>query len=716
MRAYHPPLLGACIAAAALTLSTHAAGVETETPPPRPPQGMIDEIVVTASKREEQIGDLSSAVTALSGATLEQRALTSTQDIALSVPNMVYGENLGSAYLTIRGIGLNINTGVAEQGVATHIDGVYIAPAVSANLVNFDVERVEVLRGPQGTLYGRNATGGAVNYVGRKPTQDAQAGYTFGLGRDDRFLTSGYVSGPVTDQLSGRVALRKERMDGHGYNLTTGDDYGGADKLSGKAMLRYAALDDLQFDLGFYYTNETIDGPVAENITPFREGSPLASMGAQFTLEPHDSFNDFASFQRNLMAIYTGRVTWDTEHFTLTSITGHVNASRQQRNDLDSSDLPVLVSGALPVDSKSYSQEINLSGQTSRLKWIGGLYTFREEMTASNQVLTGAGAEAAFIERRVDTTSYSAFVDLTWSLTERLRTITGARYNHDEKKARCFRRQGGNVLTGEPRESWSRLLPRVGLEFDAGDDTLTYVQFQEGFKSGGLNLGASGCGMFEPERIYATEIGVKTRLFDNRLSLHGAAFHYDYRDLQQTIVNVDSASLSTDIRNAAKVDVIGIELEASAWLAHNLRADLAVGWLDAQYDEYRLIDQINPGLGEQDLAGNEVVMAPEFTAMLGIEVDFPLIGRQATLRGEVFHSSSYQVRAFNYRDEIQSSYEIVNAYLTVELAPRYTLRGFVRNLTDTAHVLSVYEVGLSNSLNGFYNRPRTWGIELSAAF
>lgn len=699
-------------------------------------QVAVGEIIVTAQKRSESVQKVAASITALGGESLVERGLSNNEQLASQVPSLQFAEHATSTLFAIRGISLDITTGAGEPSVATHIDGVY-QPRVTAPAIDMtDLDRVEVLRGPQGTLYGRNSTGGAINFVSAAPTADLTAGATIGIGSFDQRMVRGYLSGPIVgDVVRARLAASYDRNDGPTVNLFDGQRLEGRERYYLHGSLAISPDGPLSAELGAYYINEKLSGPVQYNLEqgPFF-GLLFPGQDARTTTEPYRVFNDLTPRTERDLLLFTGRLAWKvSDDITVRSITGYAEHKYRSRFDGDGTALPYIavgtdLTGPRRGDSKSFSQELNIGGTVSALDFVAGLFYFDEKFDPyvvfefPLGIPSAAPPTTAFLaSARERTHSYAGFVDLTYRLTDRFRLVGGLRVGEDRKR---YRQTFGFSLPGFPlgtgpgiacqnenyRAKWSSFTPKAGVQFDATDRIMLYAQYQRGFKSGAFNLTACG-NEVDPEKITSYEVGIKSRLIGNTLTLNISGFHYDYKDLQVLrFVNVGGVDTSI-LDNAATAKVDGIEIEALARPTRNFDVSIAFSYLDARYDRYL------PGNGA-DYSGNQLNRAPRYSIKSAVEQRIPLSGalEEFRLRGELNLTSRVFYTPDNGRQFSQPSTVIANVSATIAAANDIELRAFGRNLFDQAVRVNAFPSATQNAIQGFYGLPRTWGVELSKRF
>lgn len=682
------------------------------------------EIVVTALKRSQSLQRVPAAVSVLSSESIEDRQLTSISDIATSIPNLVYSQQYGVALVAIRGVAPDGNFTSLDPSVALHVDGVYQPRPGSMNAALTDLDSIEVLRGPQGTLYGRNATGGVVNFRLKAPSDTFEGSISGLYGDYNRIRAKGFVSGPILPGISVRVSGLFERRDGYGLNLTTGNRYDDENNQGGRIALRLEPVSNLTIDLSGYYFYQDIVGPQIEAFSGYDPNGRLSAvLPLPFTLQPHYVYEWMDPSTTNRSRGATATVKWNVgEAVSLSSITGWVKTDA--RNEFDTVPAAINYSRQLVTNRSSYiSQEFNLSANVGELgNLVAGLYYGREDNKAYLQLDLPLGAVAnvtaplslPFRLNQVSTTK-AVFGDATINLTDRIRLLGGLRYNSDEKEA--F--QIGPCAGLTSRLSYESLTGKAGAQADLSRLVMAYATFQTGFKAGGFNQAVCGDD-FNPEKIKSYELGFRARTSDGALTLNATAFRSDYTDLQVSTIIPIAGIPSARIENAASAKIQGVEIESYLRPSSNVRFNISATYLDAHYEDYVPVNTnaLNPANRVAvDLRGYQITKAPKVTVSVGGEFDIPVGGITATPRGEVFFSSKVHYTPFHDRELTQGAYALANFYLTLKMpGDRYRFSAYAKNLTNTAYIVGGNVSGNVGNLRGFYNEPRTYGGELTFNF
>lgn len=693
------------------------------------PTASSEEIVVTAMKRSENLQDIPAAVSAISGEALQARGLVDVQTLTQAVPSVNFGQHAGTTLISIRGVGSTVDSGVTEPTVATYIDGVFMPRATMGFLRAVDLDRVEVLRGPQGTLYGRNATGGAINFISAAPTRTLSAGVNLSAGSRQMFGASGFVSGPLSETVLVRLSGGHEEDGGFVKLLPNKGRIGNTNVDYVRGAIRFEPSSTFSLDLSARY--EQLDGANAfqQLLTPSALPVPQSTI-------PNEIYGDAPYATHVKTFVVAGTMNWAiSDTVSLKSVTSYVDHKSSVDFDADATDVPGLYVTDFSRPSKSFGQELNLVGDSGPLKWILGAYYFDEK--AGNALPLGIGAAFApgfgvpadtYLTQGVKTKtkSFALFGDATYSLTDALRLNLGLRYNHEDKDFRqdlFLALPGGTVapiatavLTSTKTD---RVLPKVNVQFDLASNIDAYAQWSRGFKSGGQNLpggdgGNLGAGGFYlPETLDAYEVGLKTQTADRRFTANFAAFYYDYKNLQLTITVPPTTTL---VQNAP-AEVYGLESEFAFKVSDAFKIEASANLLHARFKNFLAFDDAQPALGTQNLKGRSLPHAPDFTGNIGAEYRLGL-GRgllsSVTFRGDLYYTSRVVLRYFGTDNEAQKAYALGNLSLTLAGADdKSKLRLFVNNVSDRKYRQNSTYLGAFGAYFGNYGPPRTWGAAFS---
>lgn len=743
--------------AGALVTPIAAAAAESASQP------VMEEVMVTATKRTSSLQDTGIAISVLDSDDLTFRDINSVEEMENSVPGMKVGTVLGTPLINIRGIGLNFLSGLGNPGVATHADGIYLTRTGSVNAAAVDVERVEVLRGPQGTLYGRNATGGSVNFISKRPAESFGAGFTAGGGDYGREIYEAYVEGPVVgDQLGARLFWRQDQFDGYGVNETSGKSIGDNAASMGHLALSYDVTDALDLSASYVWRHDEGSYPYSTAVTTVR--GLFYPAGLEFdpslqTFEPYNikAVTEPTSERKTEIASFTAN--WSGAEYNFKSITGYTTHERDEYGHAAEIEL-FLVDIFRHEDSEAWSQEFNLSNGSwlgGRLNWLVGAYYQLDKGRTPYGSYINLGNTAYFItgyqlvlppESITRDTSKAIFIDGYYSILDNLRLVFGIRESKERREftqtfqpyVADFNFVKNPLISGlltpliescdnlSSEKTFSSTDPKLGVEWEINDNTMVYAQYQTGFKAGGFDT-STGCEeTYEPEEIEAYEIGIKTTLLNGELTLNAAAFNYDYTDYQVEKVE----GFQSVIENAAEATSLGFEVETTyvpvAWLA----IDAQYSYLDATYDEYFAQDNflnstvIASDAPIEDLSGNTLSRSPKNSLNLGLTFSYYLgqtgwgealgLGN-ARFRIEGFYSDEVHFREFNRAEEIQDAYSTYSAFLSISSEnERATLSVFARNIGDERYAVGQVPFDSVQYRGLYYAPPRTLGATLAFKF
>lgn len=665
---------------------------------------VLEEVTVTARKRVESLQDVPVAVTSIGAEAADRQQFSSLRDINFSVPNLSVFNNqttVVSSAAFIRGVGQDDSTPVQEQGVATYLDDVYLPRAQGGLLDLLDFERIEVLRGPQGTLYGRNSSGGALKFVTRAPSLDetrlvAQA--TFG--RYDRRDFGLSASVPLVEGSVGFKAdfVSRDR-DGYIIQESTGNDVSRVDRQTGRVALRWDASDALRVDWSADATRDRSGLQGGTPIQPDPDGGLPKGFAPVFgslfvTGADVPDFNEFDGQGTALTVTYnfgaaelksvSSYRSWDTEFWS--DLGG-----RPENLDLFSD-----------MDGRTFTQEIQLSSQgQDRLSWVAGIFYMDESLDILNEFLF-------FHDYVQDTQSSAIYGEATYSLTDRLRITAGGRYSEDRKKIDMDAEGlGGAFAVQGLKVKFDEFTPKLAIDYSVSDDVLVYASVQDGYKAGAFQgfpqqLTDLTEEVLQPEIVTAYEIGAKTTWLDGALVLNTAAFFSDYKDKQLNIFNPDTLGF---VSRTAKAEIYGIELEWAWRATDNLTVTGFFATLEGELKDPDPNDPLVPP------DGTKVTFMPDISAKLGLEWVQPLVnGGEFFVGGNVSHTGEIDFAVFNDPVARLPSYELLDARLGYRTADRrFEISAGGRNLTDEDFV---YTASVVDGGTLWMGEPRTWAITL----
>ncbi|MFT5497647.1 MAG: iron complex outermembrane receptor protein [Kiritimatiellia bacterium] len=680
-------------------------------------------VIVTAEKREADMEKLPIAMSHLDFDRLSSGALHDLEALKFEVPGLQLGHGTADTKIAMRGIrnSSELVTLGADTAVAMHADGVYLARSHAARINLFDVERIEVLRGPQSTLYGRNAIGGAINVIPVRPTAERDAYLRLGYGSYDRILVEGAAGGTVAENLFGRISFQHDQQDGYGDNLFNGSNYEDENHTAFRGQLTLAPHDRAELRLSAHYftldqvqsvyTDGTVSGrPTTAELPPFN--------GSLATGKRNVNQNTRAFDEREF---YGAAATLELQYPThlLRSITAFEQMDVHNLTDTDDTEVNQLVFDDRQ-EAQQFSEELQLISQyEGRFNYILGLNLFHEEMDEL-AVLTFSPAPGVQVplssKADFETDALSFYMQLDHAINERLKLSVGGRYNYDEKQ---FKEKAAvpTPFTNDTDESWDAFPWKISLAYQADQATQVYVSTATGFKSGGFNLNQGpNTQPYDQEDLITYEAGVKSRLSE-KLQANLAFFTSVYEDIQ--LASIETASVV--INNGADADIHGIEAEFIAKASDALTLYVNGTWLDSAFQREVQVDSGNLGAGPQNLKGNQLPQTPEFSVNTGITYSQQLPDNNGLVRTRLDYSWRDEVffTQFNHPALADGATGHFNAFITY-MTPSHDwqLQLYGKNLTDEESVSNAIS---SSSLAGFPVRtfldpPRTVGVTATRFF
>ncbi len=726
--------------------------------------GRIEEITVTVEKRETSLQDTPAAVSAFQGDFLRDLQLREIQDVVLRAPSMAYSDAGGEGQVYIRGVGANLLGIGQDSSVAVHQDGVYLGRPHLTLSQFLDVERVEVLRGPQGTLYGRNATAGVINVISRKPTEEYEGYASAYYGNFDRIELETGVGGPISDRIGFRLAGRWSDDDGYTDDL----EPAGGDTIDDKGMWAARGIVDFRpsdvFSAEFIAeygeadrSNQSVRRRDRRHISQIGDGEPdtiggLPPACATCPALPNPDFdetrNELPTFQDWDILGLTLTLEWQlADNLSLTSITGYRDFEDDFSFNTDGVEAFV-TNTQYHREAEQITQELRLAGDGDRLKWLLGVFYMNEDKDEDLGLPAVKFGGSFNIFATNETDAWAVFGQATYQLTDRLSVTAGLRYNDEDKDDCSSSGFASGDFTGlrnpnafvepcsnpappaaprNPRnDSWDDWTPKLGVDFRVNEELLLYASITKGFKSGGTNSLAPGSAPFDQEEIWSYEIGARSDWLDGRLRVNGAAFYYDYTDLQ--VSTFDAITGTTRIENAASAEVFGAELEVSALLFDALTWNAGFAWLDTEYDDFvTTFGQIPNGGGPNvvDISGNELVNAPELKFVTDLRYDWQIGGNTLYLLGQLSWQDSVFHSQFNEVEVGQESFTLVDARVGYQFG-QWELAALVKNAFDEEYFQnSVRFTSLSNTTSdprqigaalGYPGEGRSYGVQLRYRF
>ncbi|PHR62236.1 MAG: hypothetical protein COA43_00935 [Robiginitomaculum sp.] len=692
----------------------------------------LDEIVVTATKRSVNIQSVPISVTAITSEQLDDFEISAIKDLAVLTPGLQMAQRSSTWTPYIRGIGTQETAAGTEAGVSTYIDGVYLSSPWGASLAFNNIERVEVLKGPQGTLFGRNATGGLVHIITRDPQQETLVKGKVGYGNYDTAIAQLYATTGLSENLSADIAINyRKQSKGFGTNVTTGERLDG-DKDFGIRSKFLFEKGDVRLTLAGDYSKH--DSAQGDN-RALRPGSitPIIPGVLEFGALP--GFQDVQLDTNPLSQTenFGGSLTFELarNNFDFKSI----SAYREARNDslFDNDGIPIpLVSVLANVDVDTFTQEVQLtSNSNERLHWIVGAFYMKDDNGYSEprglNIYGGAFAPAGIggqgLIHRVATNSISAYGELAYDLSDATTLTGGLRYTRDKKTLSgvtdiyaADESLIATIPTPEVSEVWSEPTWRLVLSHEIDDNRMVYASYNRGFRSGAYNTVSITGVPVDPEIADAFEVGFKSDLLDNRLRFNTAAYYTDYSGLQIAVTR----GINTLLLNAGSAKIYGLEVEGQFAATDDLTLVFGLNLMNTEYSEFAAqvgctdqVGGITIGI-VCDPQGNELQRAPATTFNLGFNyektVSFGTIGASAN-----YYFSDEFFWEFDNRVK-EDSYGVLNGRISWRNKnDSYGISAYARNLTDTEYAsFFVAQASLNDQFTAA--PPRTYGIELNFNF
>lgn len=699
----------------------------------------LEEIVVTAQKRSQSLMEISASVDAFSESDVESLGFTQASSLAQYSPGLYVKPTVGdqNPVFTIRGIGFNDFTSIQSPGAAVYVNSVVVPyhPMMSFQLL--DIAQVEVLKGPQGTLYGRNSTAGAITFVTRRPGEELNGYLSAEAGRYGLQKIEGAVGGPISDSVGARLAITSHQTDGYQTNRVNGDDeYGGKSRLFGRLTTEWTPNSNSLVTLELHGGKDQSDAVALEHLSSIDANTgaePCASVAAGIRAEgactsvlgyfdpDSDPFSGDYSVTNGGVDNTAFGGSLSIEHelnngIVINSITGYDKFDRRQLQDIDASPYRTL-DVSFDDTTTAFSQELRLSGQNGDMNWIAGVYYSSDEIAAAQMLDVADLIPNAniIITNNQDSSSFAAFTHIEYDLNESFQAIVGLRYTSEKKDWNG----GTDALPlgqnfGKASVDDNDVSGLLGIEYSPDEDTLLYATFSKGFRSGGFpggfNLSPNGLLPFDQEEVFAYEAGARATLLDGSMRLSGALFYYDWQDLQTQTAFVDEISgiASLALSNAGDAEIKGIELSLNWQITENTHLRSGGSYMTTE-----VVESADARLRNKELAN-----APELTFNMILSHVIPLENLDITLQADtsftderfftsnnvpVFHGDSYWLS--NARASIGPSDESWSAFV------------WIKNLSDeTYRVEGFNQFGFSGDSYHYYGEPRTFGAGMRLRF
>jgi iron complex outermembrane recepter protein len=714
-----------------------AVAVAQDAPSQEPEVTSVDDIIVSARRRDEALKDVPVAVTALGGARLEQTGGTDLTVLQQQTPNATVQVARGSNSTLIsfiRGVGQQDPLWGFEPGVGLYIDDVYVARPQGAVLDVFDVQRIEVLRGPQGSLYGRNTVGGAIKYVTSRLSPETEVSVKAAYGSFNQIDFLGRASVPLSDDFRVGAAVARYTRDGYGTNLNTGAEHYDKDVTAFRASAEWTPRDEVFVRLTYDRT--------ADDSAPRHGHRELAGVGVGAGVQPsvYDTFagvGDENSVETEGFALTVQAEVSD--NWTVKAIAAVREGRTDTVIDFDNTPAPTLDIPAYYEDEQT-TLEFQGLFDYDRIQGVVGLFYLDGRAEGAFDTIVGNLGIVIGTGGFVETTSLSAFFDVNFDITDRLHLSIGGRYTLDDKTGDVFRANylgatRSPLLGGAVRapllvrtdytnaKTFDQFTPKVALSYDFSDAITGYASFSQGFKSGGFDMRGDAVftpntvNGYDPETVDSYELGLKGRV--GILSFSSAVFYNEYQDQQVTTQVPAVGGIASFVDNVGQSTFYGAEFEGALSLTDSLTANFAVGYLNSEFDEflrYNLTTMVFEDISSQVVLQN----APEWTGYLGLTWNGMLAGGELVVTPQVSYRGDYSQFEFPNPILDQEAYALVDLS-AVWTSPddRFTVGIFGKNLTEEEYRVGGYNfpgATFNNSVIGYYGPPRTVTASIQVKF
>jgi iron complex outermembrane recepter protein len=705
-----------------------------------PPQA-IEEIVVTAQKRAQSQQDVPISVAAFTGNMVETAGAYNITGINGLAPNIILqtqGLVPNVPMFAIRGMNHSDPDPNSDPKISTVIDGVYVPYVAGALLDLFDLERVEILRGPQGTLFGKNNLAGTVNVTTARPTGELGGRARVTVGDNGLRHYRAQINSPsfADDTLAAKLAVSKRDYDGYSRNITTGNRLGGSDVRAARGTIMYTPQGNFDATLIVDHTKDETDGPSGHSLgVPAIDGSVYRSAL---------SFDPYTETKTTGITL---QANWALDYGDIALVGGHRGLEYWNRGDFDGLPNTPGLDVVRDFDGDYQSVELRFSSPLERrFDYVAGIYYIQNTWDQVNDVVVNPVVGTFGINEQ-DTTSYALFAQGNYHVSEALTLTLGGRYSRDEKEYSLFSQtlvNGAPIssFTASLDETWNNFSPRVAAEYRPVDNVMLYASVSSGYKGGGYNSRGTlpeNIGPYDEETVTAYEIGLKSDWLDGLLRVNGAVFLNKFEDLQSSVTRQGAVRTENITTNIAKAETSGIEMEMT-WLATaNLRLGLNLAYLHSEFTEFCddvdgpspapftsdcggpitpvLVDGATQYLVAEDQTHLDLANAPKVSGSLSLDYDLPVAAGTVEFHGDVRYTDEYNTWG---RDNdpgfVRDSVALVNAHIAFQdAAERYTLRLYGRNLTDREVLSGAIRTGV-NPLIQFYQPPREFGLEATANF
>ena len=702
---------------------------------------VLEEVVVTAQRRDQSLQSVPISVTALTSGDIQELNLADSVSIGDRVPNLNFKTIGGTLNITIRGVGNNDFNTAAISPVSVYRDGVVVGANAPQVFSLFDMDRIEVLRGPQGTLFGKNTTGGALTYYSKKPGDEVDGRVRATYGRFDLVHAEAAATVPISENFKLRIAGVTRQRNGFADNIFNDEGIGEIDENAVRAIFRYTPENlDALLQIGHGKAKNGLNHIKAVGTLP--GGTNLVGWTYP-DRDDLDNWNLDAPSHNEIENTYAILdISYYLDSFTIKSITGYDDGSGDYLQDSDASPINVLYRHINLAETEQFTQELQLQYSDEKLDAVAGLYYFKEDYDYF-LFLEFFGFASPFGLSRLFTNTrkneaYAAFAQGTYELSDRVRATAGIRYTYDDVKASAeeFRLFGAFNLNPSPGElvEWLPFVEdktdsdavdwRLALEFDLQDDVMAYGSITKGFKAGGSRAAGvvntpEELGHVDPEELIAYEVGIKSTALEQRLRINASAFYYDYTDLQVQSVRQGENNLTVIlVENAADAEISGLEVEISALPLPGLELGLNLGVVDGDYKNY-VSGAVDAAGNLIDFSGNRLPNTPKFNMSANLGYELNIDGFALRFRADYSHAcKKFTNSAEDPLVNTLKGYELLNLRLSVVPAnSNWEITAWGQNVTGEKYVTESLDLRSLGYVSYQYGEHEpTWGVDVVYRF
>lgn len=730
-------IIGKTASAAVLILAAGLSAPAYAQQSPQQSAAALDDIIVTAQRREQSLQDVPIAITAFDAETLERTNATGIQDIAAKAPGVTLTQfNIGEPQLYIRGVGTTSDSAASDPSIGISIDEVSIGRAGASALSFVDVERVEILRGPQGTLYGRNASGGALNVYTRRPLMEDSGLLTARFGSFNEYGVEGNLNHQLGPDAAARLAFRYNTNDGYAENVPSGRGLEGGTSYGARlSVLNEAGPWTVLASVD--YSNDDMDGHARVPVTASSTPAPFVTLinTLRSGLDVRQSFSSADNYQERTNFGFTGRVEYDADRFGVVSLTSYRNNDYRWRDNLGGLPFPAW---PLEVDDRAsesasqFSQEFRLVSKPDQpISWVAGVYYFNEEIDRNEQFVVRTslpiappsfGGDTSFLQS-ANNISYAAFGQATVPFADIWELTLGARWTKDDRKVEQVARDnegganpppgiplgpGGSPYRVDADASFDEPTWKIALSVEPINNVRVYASYDRGYKAGSFpstaQTGLQASTPLRSEILDNYELGLKSTILDGRLRFNAAAFRLEYDDLQ--VYELLGLSLVT---SNAQAEVNGYEIESAFAVTNNITIGGSYTSLDAKFTS-----NAQSGALILPYNGNTLPRSPDSQYTLYADGEWDAFGGIVAARVDYQWTDDFYFDPSNNPEVLSPAHSLVSAYLSWETPSGLKLAVYGKNLGDEeyqTHIIKNVGVGFS-----VFGAPRSYGVAVSRSF